>query len=143
MEFETIKLLKGLLVFGVKLYLKKHTVISPRPSEVPLLTYNYPDGKLFTGYRHPSILSPEYQFALDPRALVEVTLRPEELTWWELLIQGIATGISYLQEIELPDLQTLLFTSEYWSNPRKLIAMGFKVWVRSCDRFCRQWTFRP
>ena len=60
MEIETIKLLKGLLVFGVKLYLKKNTVISPRPSEVPLLTYNYPDGKLFTGYRHPSILSPEY-----------------------------------------------------------------------------------
>ena len=94
MEFETIKLLKGLLVFGVKLYLKKHTVISPRPSEVPLLTYNYPDGKLFTGYRHPSILSPEYQFALDPRVLVEVTLRQEELTWWEVLIQGIATCIS-------------------------------------------------
>ena len=145
-EVEAVKVLRRLLVLSAKLYLKRHMVIAPRPLNVPLLTYTTPEGELFTGYRYTApelnILSREYEFALDPRIIIEVSLRPD-LPWWKLLIQGIATGLSYLQEIELPDLQTLLFTSEYWTNPRKLIALGFKVWVRSCDLFCRQWPFRP
>ena len=78
-EVEVVKVLRRLLVLSAKLYLKRHMVIAPRPSNVPLLTYTTPEEELFTGYRYTTselnILSQEYEFALDPRIIIEVSLR--------------------------------------------------------------------
>ena len=79
-EVEAVKVLRRLLVLSAKLYLKRHMVIAPRPSNVPLLTYTTPEGELFTGYRYTApelnILSWEYELALNPRIIISDQICP-------------------------------------------------------------------